>query len=298
MTALEEIKKAEHERIWLEPAGAPDRCWCQDNQWGDEGVEYVLASTLESLQRENEELNAWKAGVLAAAHLITVFADDMNERNLDDKRAYIKQQTGRIRAALPVAYVCAADMELLGKSSDGWDFSMSPKPRPDLGMNMALYAAPLTEASRDPVLWVSPVDLRAWQKAKAGEIWASSENLEGECIPLYTALASRGGNTMQSEIVEKCVKSAMLSVIKEHPIGHWNDDQVEKVARRAITEAAISAQVQDVAIPEGWQLVPVEPTAGMIEAAKSTTTAALTRSHANEIYRAMLAAAPEKQEGC
>lgn len=56
MTALEEIKKAEHERIWLEPAGAPDRCWCQDNQWGDEGVEYVLASYLESLQRENEAL--------------------------------------------------------------------------------------------------------------------------------------------------------------------------------------------------------------------------------------------------
>lgn len=49
----------EHERIWLEPAGASDRCWCQDNQWGDEGVEYVLASTLESLQRENEERSAW-----------------------------------------------------------------------------------------------------------------------------------------------------------------------------------------------------------------------------------------------
>lgn len=50
-------------------------------------------------------------------------------------------------------------------------------------------------------------------------------------------------------------------------------------------------------IPEGWQLVPVEPTAGMIAAAKSTTSAALTRSHATEIYRAMLAAAPAKQEG-
>lgn len=34
----------EHTRIWLEPKGAPDRCWCSDNQWGDEGVEYVLAS--------------------------------------------------------------------------------------------------------------------------------------------------------------------------------------------------------------------------------------------------------------
>ena len=65
----------EHERIWLEPAGAPDRCWCQDNQWGDDGVEYVLASTLESLQRENEGLRkdkdhiaAEKAGIAKNAH--------------------------------------------------------------------------------------------------------------------------------------------------------------------------------------------------------------------------------------
>lgn len=58
MTALEEIKKAEHERIWLEPAGAPDRCWCQDNQWGDEGVEYVLASTLDGSQAEENRLRA------------------------------------------------------------------------------------------------------------------------------------------------------------------------------------------------------------------------------------------------
>lgn len=62
-----------------------------------------------------------------------------------------------------------------------------------------------------------------------------------------TLSSTQEANTMQSEIVEKCVKSAMLSVIKEHPIGHWNDDQVEKVARRAITEATLSAQVQDVA---------------------------------------------------
>lgn len=55
------IKKAEHERIWLEPHPGVElegRMWCQDNQWGDDGVEYVLASTLESLQRENEESKA------------------------------------------------------------------------------------------------------------------------------------------------------------------------------------------------------------------------------------------------
>ncbi|PTV72173.1 hypothetical protein [Agrobacterium pusense] len=67
---------------------------------------------------------------------------------------------------------------------------------------------------------------------------------------------------MQSEIVEKCVKSAMLSVIKEHPIGHWNDDQVEKVARRAITEATLSAQVQDVAGAETTTRFHIEWIAG------------------------------------
>lgn len=94
-------------------------------------------------------------------------------------------------------------------------------------------------------------------------------------------------------------------------------------ALRLVKEArsALSAQVQDVAdmpqspwpasdwaigrikeleaqaVPEGWQLVPKEPTPEMIAAAKSTTSAVLTRSHATEIYRAMLAAAPAKQEG-
>jgi hypothetical protein len=36
----------------------------------------------------------------------------------------------------------------------------------------------------DVTLWVSPVDLRAWQRAKAGEIFAWSENVEGQCVPL------------------------------------------------------------------------------------------------------------------
>ncbi|MGV1787320.1 MULTISPECIES: hypothetical protein [Agrobacterium] len=54
---------------------------------------------------------------------------------------------------------------------------------------------------------------------------------------------------MQSEeLLEKAVKSAMLSVVKEHPMGHWRDDQVKEVARRAIIEAAQSATE-----PVGWQ---------------------------------------------
>ena len=97
------------------------------------------ASTLESLQRENEDLrqdrdrtarnrDMYKGQVerqavqiedfrsetkrlqvgvyvetLPAAHLISVFADDMNERNWGDNRAYIKQQADRIRTALASA---------------------------------------------------------------------------------------------------------------------------------------------------------------------------------------------------
>lgn len=60
---------------------------------------------------------------------------------------------------------------------------------------------------------------------------------------------------MQSEeLLEKAVRSAMLSVIKEHPMGHWRDDQVKEVARRAIVEAALSA-AEPVAIYKGNGLV-------------------------------------------
>lgn len=52
---------------------------------------------------------------------------------------------------------------------------------------------------------------------------------------------------MQSEAVEKCVQSAVLSVIAEHPMGHWRDDQVKEVARRAIAEAALSTDAEPVA---------------------------------------------------
>ncbi|MEI3803116.1 hypothetical protein V6R85_01220 [Agrobacterium sp. CCNWLW32] len=84
----------EHERIWLEPAGAPDRCWCQDNQWGDEGVEYVLASALESLRRDlaacqeqavkdgNEisRLKDWQAGAISCREAEQARIDEYKAR--------------------------------------------------------------------------------------------------------------------------------------------------------------------------------------------------------------------------
>jgi hypothetical protein len=78
---------------------------------------------------------------------------------------------------------------------------------------------------------------------------------------------------------------------------------------QALTLAARqSAQVQDVAVPEGWQLVPKEPTEEMIaEACSSAPHVIITYTKPEErdgtipliplaTWRAMLAAAPAKQE--
>lgn len=54
--------------------------------------------------------------------------------------------------------------------------------------------------------------------------------------------------------------------------------------------SALSAQVQDVAIPEGWQLVPKEPTQEMLGAADDKRP--LPETFLIDAYRAMLAAAP------
>lgn len=144
MSNVEAIKKADNapDRIWATVNGMSTRLpdgvrqlvggWSQDADRAG-SVEYVRASTLEALQRENAELKnlidgdncadpdkidalfrraevaeaeakRLQVGVyvetLPRAHLIRVFAEDMNERNWDDKRLYIKQQAERITAAL------------------------------------------------------------------------------------------------------------------------------------------------------------------------------------------------------
>lgn len=60
------------ERIWLEPREGADpyigRQWCQDNQWGEDGVEYVRADlAVKSLEwREDwggslDDIPGWRA---------------------------------------------------------------------------------------------------------------------------------------------------------------------------------------------------------------------------------------------
>lgn len=72
-------------------------------------------------------------------------------RSLDEAKAAAQADyIARVRSALaaapapadqPVAWVCKADLEWM-RRDDGADFSVSPRIRPELGMEFPLYAAP------------------------------------------------------------------------------------------------------------------------------------------------------------
>lgn len=64
---------------------------------------------------------------------------------------------------------------------------------------------------------------------------------------------------------------------------------------RAALEATLSARVRGVAVPEGWQLVPKEPTTEMLKSVWSLHHAN-GREIASVIYEALLAAAPKQEE--
>ena len=97
------------------------------------------------------------------------------------------------------------------------------------------------------------------------------------------------------EMVEKATAAYMKDTGAErHQLDGWFGPAI-----RAALEAALSAQVQDVA---WWQLVPKQPTEEMLDAYWGQTgesEAMRSRVHARAKihYHVMLAAAPAKQEG-
>lgn len=105
--------------------------------------------------------------------------------------------------------------------------------------------------------------------------------------------------------MSKAISRSLLGKIVDEVFGGAIEDssvieEIYAVIRRE--EAALSAAEPQPAPPEGWQLVPVEPTeemvkAGRKEAADCDDTYGSSLFSAAEIYRAMLAAAPAKQEG-
>jgi|GEM_PF-2263628 len=95
LKARAEAAEAEVKRLQAEI----DRTARNRDMW--KGQVERQAAQIEDFRSETKRI---QVGVyvetLPAVHLISVFADDMNERNWDDKRAYIKQQADRIRTAL------------------------------------------------------------------------------------------------------------------------------------------------------------------------------------------------------
>ncbi len=104
------------------------------------------------------------------------------------------------------------------------------------------------------------------------------------------ALTDANSRAEAAEAEAKMLREALHKIES----GYGANDICARIARDAL-----SAQVQDVA---GWQIVPIEPTeemekAGRKEAADCDDTYGSSIFSAAEIYRAMLAAAPAKQEG-
>lgn len=80
---------------------------------------------------------------------------------------------------------------------------------------------------------------------------------------------------------------------------NFRNDHLSKALRQWISAGSsilsrLGFQDDEIRQIPGWKIVPGTPTDAMIAAAKATTTAALTRAHATEIYLGMLAAAPSQ----
>ena len=79
--------------------------------------------------------------------------------------------------------------------------------------------------------------------------------------------------------------SGAVAALARSFTAHKMADNAAKAFREGIASA----------IPEGWQLVPVEPTPEMVESAMPTSNLA-SRFQISESYRAMLAASPKQKE--
>ncbi|MGV1913576.1 hypothetical protein G6K96_21800 [Agrobacterium vitis] len=65
---------SDHERIFLEKPGAPDRCWCQDDVFEDGGIEFIRADIVAS-----QLADARNKALEAAAACVESRIEDMRE---------------------------------------------------------------------------------------------------------------------------------------------------------------------------------------------------------------------------
>lgn len=91
-----------------------------------------------------------------------------------DHHPYVQRVAAHRRAAAvgkgePVAWVCEADLQSLQRKPEGDDLSISPCPRPDLGMKTPLYATPQPDP-RDAEIARLREAMAPFAKAMAGNV--------------------------------------------------------------------------------------------------------------------------------
>ncbi|AWQ49217.1 hypothetical protein [Serratia marcescens] len=144
-----------------------------------------------------------------------------------------------------------------------------------------------------PVMWAHERKLSTDVAITKDEVVAAAWKSEGLSItPLYTALHRSTPPAMVGELLE-----AMEEVIRISDRDHdaWNRVKVAITAYRAAMLAqpvSSGYTLNSPVIPDGWKLVPVEPTEDMLRAAYRESGV-----YSAKTYRAMLAAAPESVNG-
>ncbi|KRA58219.1 hypothetical protein [Rhizobium sp. Root651] len=200
-----------------------------------------------------------------------------------------------LSAAEPVAYVCAADMELLSRTPEGLDLSISPRPRPELGMNMALYAAhPAPSVAVKALEWETDT-LTATKDGvefPSSHYWTAKHHVPGLLLgwEISRFVDERFPKVTRSFVLRSGKTEKEFATLEEAKAAAQADYETRILS-------ALSAQVQDVAGDEEWQTVPKHPTGKMIDAVVSMVDGDAPHPFILNLYRAMLAVAPAKQEG-
>lgn len=119
-----------------------------------------------------------------------------------------------------------------------------------------------------------------------------NRNIAGLMVRAADALSLRPAPA--AGVTEEAVRAAARALRALYGPAYDDDLAAEPDARNILTAAAPLMG----AVPEGWKLVPVEPTLGMLDAAHEAWTPGVNYPEAQAIrYRAMLSAAPTPPRG-
>jgi hypothetical protein len=134
----------------------------------------------------------------------------------------------------------------------------------------------------------------AAEKLRANQGWERAEAKSRECLQLRERMALGASTVLTDERIDQLARTANLdgSMLVGKRSDYWRS-----FARAIAREVA--AQAGQVAVPEGWKLVPLEPTDAMMDAPEVKVGGCYSCSPEQvgwhdcaEIYRLMVAAAP------